>query len=134
MCCIFTGYFQWECANILIGSGDPYSTAGIQSFESAAIKSGIDVVTKVTYEAGSTDMTAPIKKIIDNSACLVTVLFGQAQDLASLLIEAHRQNYAGEWVIGDNIMGTLDGVVKDLKNHLDDPAIHKLLRGKFEFA
>ena len=79
-------------------------------------------------------MTAPIKKIIDNSACLVTVLFGQAQDLASLLIEAHRQNYAGEWVIGDNIMGTLDGVVKDLKNHLDDPAIHKLLRGKFEFA
>lgn len=134
MRCIITGHFEWGCANLLIGSGDPYSTAGIKAFETAAIENGIDVCTKAVYEAGSTDMHAPIKKIMENSCCRVTVLFGQSQDLASLLLEAHNQKYDGEWIMGENIMGALDDVVKDLENHLDESSIHELLRGQFDCA
>ena len=115
----------------MIGSGDPYSSAGAKAFELAAIDSKMDICAKATYQPGSTNMEAPIKEITDNNCCLVTVVFAQTQDLASLLLEAHKQNYAGEWVMGKNIMGSFDGVLKDLKNSLDGPSIQKVLRGKF---
>ena len=67
---------DWRCANVLVGVGDPYSTVAAKSFESAAIDKQIDVCTKANYEPGSSDMTAPIKQIIDNRCCLVTVIFG----------------------------------------------------------
>ena len=115
---------------MLSGVGDSFSTASAAAFESAATPSGVEVCRKATYEAGSTDMRATIKKIMDKRCCLVTVLFGQAQDISSLLLEAHRQKYMGEWMIGD-IIGGLDGIISDLKNHLDEPVIHELLRGLF---
>ena len=118
---------------MLIGAGDAYSTDVAKAFETAAIESGIDVCTKATYQAGSTDMRAPIKQIMDNSCCLVTVLFGQTQDISSLLLEADRHHYMGEWIMSENVMATLDGVVADLKNYLDEPSIHKLLRGTRKF-
>ena len=93
----------------------------------------IDVCTKAHYQAGSGKMEAPIKKIMDNGCCLVTVVFGQTQDLASLLLEAHKQNYNGEWIMGDNIKGSLDGVVNDLERNLDEPSsVHELLTGMFD--
>ena len=114
---------------MLIGAGDAYSTDVAKAFETAAIESGIDVCTKATYQAGSTDMRAPIKQIMDNSCCLVTVLFGQTQDISSLLLEADRHHYMGEWIMSENVMATLDGVVNNLKNNLDEPAAHQLMRG-----
>ena len=124
-----TGHFNWRCANVLSGLGDSFSSAGATAFELAAVENKIDVCTKATYEAGSMDMKAPIKRIMDNNCCRVTVLFGQTQDMSSLLLEAHRQKYPGEWIMSENVMATLDGVVNNLKNHLDEPTIHKLLRG-----
>ena len=115
----------------MIGSGDPYSTSGAKAFESAAMENDMDICVKATYQSGSTNMQKPIQEITNNNCCLVTVVFAQTQDLASLLLEAHRQNYTGEWVMGKNIIGSFDGVLKDLKNSLDEPSIHKLLRGKF---
>ena len=112
--------------------GDPYSSDAAKAFELAANDNQIDVCTKANYEAGSLDMGTPIKQIMDNKCCLVTVVFGQTQDLSSLLLEAHRQNYAGEWIMGDNIVGSLDTIVNDLNKHLDESATHKLLRGMFE--
>ena len=114
---------------MLSGVGDSFSTASAAAFESAATPSGVEVCRKATYEAGSTDMRAPIKKIMDKRCCLVTVLFGQAQDISSLLLEAHRQHYTGEWIVSENIIGSLDGIINDMKNHLDELSIHKLLRG-----
>ena len=74
-------------------------------------------------------MEAPIKKIMDNKCCLVTVVFGQTQDLASLLLEAHKQNYNGEWVMSPNI---IDGVI-NVQKHLDEPSsVHELLTGMFD--
>ena len=124
-----SGHFDWTCVNLLIGAGDAYSTDVALAFESAAIKNGIDVCTKATYQAGSTDMTAPIKEIMDNSCCLVTVLFAQTQDISSLLLEAHKQHYEGEWIMSENVIATLEGVVADLKRHMEETAVHKLLRG-----
>ena len=67
---------------------------------------------------------------MDNRCCLVTVVFGKTQDLASLLLEAHKQNYNGEWIMGDNIKGSLDTIANDLKKHLDEPSsVHELLTG-----
>ena len=123
------GHLKWECANVLRGLGDAFSTAGAKAFELAATQSGIEVLTSVAYESGSTDMQAPIKKIMDDKRCLVIVVFGQTQDISSLLLEAHRQHYTGEWIVSENIIGSLDGIVNNMKNHLDEPSIHKLLRG-----
>ena len=123
-------HFNWTCANILIGSGDPYSTAGAKAFESAAIDNQIYVCKKVQYESGSVDMRAAITQIMDNRCCMVTAVFGQAQDLASLFLEAHVQDYAGEWIVGDGVMADVDDLVKHLKKHLKhDSSVHKLLRG-----
>ena len=78
-------------------------------------------------------MKAPIKQIMDARCCLVTMVFGQTQDLAALLLEAHKQNYNGEWVMGDNIMASLDGIFNDLERNLDEPSsVHELLTGMFD--
>ena len=122
-------HFNWTCANVLVGVGDPYSTAAAKAFEMAAKDNKIYICTKANYETGSLDMAAPIKQIVDNSCCRATVVFGQTQDLSSLLLEAHRQNYAGEWIMGDNIMGSLDTIVKDLNKQIDEHSTHKLLKG-----
>ena len=85
---------------------------------------------KAKYESGSVDMRAAIKQIMDNRCCMVTAVFGQAQDLASLFLEAHVQDYAGEWIVGDGVMADVDDLVKHLKKHLKhDSSVHKLLRG-----
>ena len=126
------GAFKWACVNVLRGVGDAFSTGSVEAFQMAAMKNGIDICMIVTYEAGSTDMRTPIKDIIEKRCCLATVLFGSTQDISSLLLEAHKQNYAGEWIMSDNVMGALDGVISNLhNNNLDKPTIHKLLRGLF---
>ena len=125
------GHFEWGCVNVLRGLGDSFSTAAVSAFETAAKENRIEVCTTASYEAGSTDMEKPIKEIIDKRCCLVTVLFGQTQDISSLLLEAHKQNYAGEWIMSDNVMGSLDSIISTLQNDLDEPSIHKLLRGLF---
>ena len=125
-------HFNWTCANVLIGLGDPYSTAGAQAFELAALDSKIDVCIKAEYVSGSGDMEGAIKDILDKKCCRVTVVFGQAQDLTSLFLEAHKQHYDGEWVVGDELIVTFDGIVKDLKRQLHEPSVHKLLRGMLE--
>ena len=120
--------------NLLIGLGDAYSTDAAHAFEAAAIDNGIDVCTKAEYEAGSLDMKTPIKQIIDNRCCLVTVLFGQSQDISSLLFEGRRQNYDGEWLIPDTANAYIDAITTNLRRkHLDEPSIHKLLRGMLEY-
>ena len=114
--------------------GDPYSTAVAKAFESAAKDNNIDVCTKANYESGSSEMATSIKQIIDNRYCLVTVVFGQIRDISSILLETHRQNYVGEWIIGDNVMSSLDSIVNDLNKHLGKCSTHKLLRGMFELT
>ena len=116
----------------MIGDGDSFSTSGAEIFELEATNNGIDICMKANYEAGSLDMKAPIKQIMENRCCLVTVLFGQDRDIYSLLLEAHRQNYTGEWVMSENVIGGMDGIIESLKKDLNEPAIHKLLRGMFE--
>ena len=113
----------------MIGVGDAFSTSGAADFESEAKSNGIDICMKANYEPGSSDMKAPIKRIMENRCCLVTVLFGQDQDIASLLLEAHRHKYTGEWVISENVIGGLEDIIKNLRKHLDEPSIHELLRG-----
>ena len=124
-------HFDWPCANVLIGLGDPYSTGGADAFEKAAKAKQIDVCKKSRYLAGSGDMAAAIEEIIAKKCCRVTVVFGQAQDLASLFLEAHKQHYPGEWIVGESLVASLDGVVNELKTHLPEPAVHELLQGTY---
>ena len=124
--------FNWRCSNVLSGVGDPYSSSAAIAFEQEAKKKEIDVCTKAEYNAGSDDMSKAIKQIIDNNCCLATVIFGQSKDLALLLVEGQKQGYAGEWIIGNNIVSSLDTVVKHMRAHIDEAATHKLLGGVCE--
>ena len=124
---------NWTCINILVGVGDPYSFDAANAFEAAAIDNKIYVCTKVNYQPGSLDMAKPIKQIIDDRCCQVTVVFGQPQDISSLLLEAHKQRYAGEWIMGDDVMGSLATIVNHLRKHLDEDKITKLLTGMCKF-
>ena len=74
-------------------------------------------------------MEAAIQQIMDNRCCAVTVVFGQSQDLASIFVEAQAQSYAGEWVVGDNILDSYDVIVNEMKKHLAEPVVHKFMRG-----
>ena len=77
-------------------------------------------------------MQEPIKQIMDNRCCVATVLYGQVQDVSMLLLEAHRRNYAGEWIIAESV-NYVDGIFVNLRKHLDESSIHRLLRGMFEW-
>ena len=116
----------------MIGIGDSFSTSGAEIFELEADSNEINICRKANYKAGSSDMKAPIRQIMENRCCLVTVVFGQDRDISSILLEAHRQNYTGEWVMSGNIIDGLDGIVENLKKDLEEPAIHTLLSGTFE--
>ena len=113
----------------MIGLGDPYSTTGAQAFEMAARKKNINVCTKAQYVSDSGDMRAAINEIMEKKCCKVNVVFGQAQDLASLFLEAHKQAYDGEWVVGDNVINSVDTIMTDLKEHLDEASVHNLMQG-----
>ena len=130
-----TGHFDWECANVLSGTHDAYSIDGAKDFRIAAINEGIDVC-PVSYTANSADMRNTIKRLSSPDCgcsvcrCRVNVIFGQYQDLTSLFHEAHVQNYEGEWLVGDNILASLDDVINDLTSKLkDDSSVHKILEG-----
>ena len=132
----FPDEFDWQCANVLIGNGDAYSTAAAEEFLLAARSKNIDVCTQAEYVHNSGDMSAAIKKIIDNRCCTVTVVFGQTTDLAALFLEAHKQNYGGEWVVGDWVVSTIDVLINEMKRHsqrmgarLSESQIHEVLRG-----
>ena len=131
---VCSGKFNWKCANVLVGVGDSYSITGAEAFEAAAIENNIDVCTKANYERGSSNMEEAIKQIMDKICCLVTVVFGQPQDISSLLLEAHAQGYTGEWIISDSILNSLDTVVDNLNKHLGESPTHELLRGTFGFS
>ena len=84
--------------------------------------------------SGAADVKAPVQEIIAERCCRVTIVFGQAQDLAAIFLEAHRQNYEGEWVVSETIVSSLDGIVADLKTHLLEDEVHKLLEGIYIIA
>ena len=117
-----------------MGVGDSYSIAGADAFEAAAIENGIDICAKANYEAGSSKMRTAISQIIEKRCCLATVVFAEAEDISALLLEAHRQHYAGEWIMGDAIMDNLSEILKYLNKQLDERSIHKLLNGMFGFG
>ena len=62
--------------------------------------------TEAKYETNSKDMSRAIEKIINN-CCTATVLFGATQDTASLFVEAQKQAYEGEWLVGDFVVTDL---------------------------
>ena len=92
---MFSDHFGWQCANLVIGEGDAYSTAGAEAFLQAARNEDISIC-KAQYVHNSDNMRVTIKEIIDKKCYSVTVLFGQSQDLAALFVEAHEQEYKGE--------------------------------------
>ena len=123
-------HFGWECANVLIGVTDQFSSAGARAFESAAEAKGIDVCAKAEFDPGSPNMKVTIKKIISAACCRATVVFAQSADLVSLLLEAKEQQYDGEWIVGDSVVGSLLDIIDDLKNRLSSESeVHELLRG-----
>ena len=79
--------------------------------------------------SGAADVKAPVQEIIAKNCCRVTVVFAQAQDLASIFLEAHKQNYEGEWIVGETVVAAVDGIVAELKTHLPEASVHKLLQG-----
>ena len=144
VCCIgarSSGYFNWTCANVLESSGDTFSFFGARAFTTAINGSDFSPCT-VSYttgsRAGSPDMKKTIRQLQANMdpgglcACRVNVVFAQKADLVHLFLEAHNQNYKGEWVVGDLLLGSLADVARDLKNELEDSSVYEILQGMCE--
>ena len=117
-----------------MGVHDPYSADAAKAFELVAEDKKIDVcLTK--FDANPKSMEAALKEIIAKNCCQLTVVFAQVKDLVSLFLQAHKQQYTGEWIVGNSLVGSVADVVKDLERHdIPEPAVHKLLRGRNEFA
>ena len=123
---------------MLVGKGDAYSTGGAEEFLKEASSRNIDVCTRAEYVHLSQDMSAAMKKIIDNRCCTVTVVFGQRTDLAPLFVEAYHQNYAGEWFVGDAVVGVIDILMQDMQSisrrkgrGMSHSQVQEALRGMF---
>ena len=130
LCHLPVGHFKWKCANVFSGVGNAYSQDAAKDFRLAASKNNIEVCATPVYVSSSGDMHKAINEIMEKKCCKVNVVFGAAQDLAFLFLEAHKQGYDGEWVVGDNVKSSLDSIVNNLKDHLDnEDTVHKILRG-----
>ena len=128
-------FFKWKCANVLIGEGDSYSSAGAAAFQKAAKKNGINVCMTSSYTHNSADMEDTIHDIMDERCCLLTVVFAQPKDIVSILLEAHRQHYAGEWLMGETVIDSQTYITTELKKRLGDTsAVYPLMRGKDELT
>ena len=127
------GDFNWKCANVLIGVRSSYSSAGADAFMEAAKKNGIDVCAESIYE-DSRDIPDAISEIIEERCCLLTVVFAHSEDIVKILVEAHRQLYTGEWLMGETIFDSQQSVTKGLKSSLGDAEAYRLLRGRYELT
>ena len=75
-------------------------------------------------------MKQAIQQIVGKKCCLVTMVFGQDYDLISLFLEAQKQGYAGEWIVGHNVISSRDHIVKEMmKSNLTARSVHEFLRG-----
>ena len=69
----------------------------------------------------------------DGCACRVNVVFAQTVDLVQLFLEAHKQNYKGEWVVGGSLFGSLSDVARDMMNNkLEYSSVYEFLQGMCE--
>ena len=116
---------------------DSFSKYGARAFK-AAIKAihgkGFNLCT-VGYTAGNPDMKKTIRQLVtdpDGCACRVNVVFAQTVDLVQLFLEAHKQNYKGEWVVGGSLFGSLSDVARDMKNELKNSSVYEILQGMCE--
>lgn len=119
---------------------------------------GIELL-QFDFMSDSTDMKPVINRIIEKIekgiGCLATMVFAQGRDLARLFLadyelqkERHKQTHGSkykledgrlvsrrkyelEWIVGDNILASLDGVVGDLKKHLTNEEVHEVLQGMY---
>ena len=130
------GHIDWTCVNILSGAHDPYSEDAAKAFQIAAKNENMETCA-VSYTAKADTMASTIGRLTASTKCgcsvcrcRVNVVFGQPSNLTSLLFEASKQHYKGEWIIGHSEFGSFDDVVKGLTHMLpDSSSVHKTLRG-----
>ena len=144
VCCIgarTSGYLNWTCANVLESSGDSFSFFGARAFTTAinAVNRSDFKLCTVGYKSGDPDdIEKAIRELHKNKkpdglcACQVNVVFAQNADLVQLFLEAHKQNYKGEWVVGDSLLGSLADVARDMKKELEDSSVYESLQGMCE--
>lgn len=120
-----TDHFNWKCANVLEGSGDGYSIDGAAAFKKAA---SVKICSQI-YTPGSTNMEKYIRDLLNKCTCGVTVVFAKFQDLVSLFVEASKQKYSGEWVVGDSLFSSIDDVVRKMTDKMSESSVHEMLRG-----
>ena len=119
---------NWNCANVLLGVGDSFSFDGAKGFIAAAKQNGIDVCLEHNFNLGSKDVTQVIKTVISRNCCKVTVTFAPYSDYAALLLEARKQNYDGEWILGSNAGNGVNEILKNIGNN------HEIMRGVSGFT
>ena len=89
--------------------------------------------TEAKYETNSKDMSRAIEKIIYN-CCTATVLFGATQDVASLFVEAQKQAYEGEWLVGDFVVTDLAKLHKKMMANLTKKEVDEFMHGAYVLA
>ena len=122
------GHFKWKCANIWEGEGDTYSLNGAASFKTAA---SVRTCSQV-FKPGEKDMTKYIQSVRKKCSCRANVVFGKYQDLVSLFVAADKEQYKGEWVVGDSLVGSIDDVVREMSTEhgLSKDRVHGVLQGR----
>ena len=120
------GHFKWKCANVLIGVGDSFSFFGAQAFKKAAEAEGIDICLEESYQSKSSDVSTTISNLKKARCCKVIVVFAQVQDYRTLLLEARKQKYAGQWFFGSNVGHSVENILKDA-----GPKPYELLKGTY---
>ena len=115
--------------------GDSYSEVGAAAFVRAASDKGINVCRTSSYQPNSADMETAISRIVQDGCCGLTVIFAQPKDIVSILLEAHKQHYAGEWLMGETAVDSYANIIAGLKEHVGTTSqVYQLMRGKYELT
>ena len=110
--------------------GNSFSTSGATNFTRAAKANDIEVYPE-NYHPGES-MTQVIENVIDANKCEVIVVFATYSDYSALLLEAHKQGYKGEWILGSNSGDGVYAILQGLGKELGTEKAYEILRGEYE--
>jgi len=100
-------YFDWNTVATIAGT-DLYSTTGIETFQSSAVVSGLEVLGSKSYTTQSKELFQPDLIEIKDSGVRIIVMFAQAADGLEVIEQAEKLDMFGMdsgfvWIFSDTM-------------------------------
>ena len=124
--------FQWTCVNYVYTYVDSFSVSAFHTFERTAPEKNIELTVPVSLprdEPTAEDYDEAVTKIM-KSDCPATVIVTQTVPTASIIYEAHKRGYRGQFII----QGASMTIHANLRRMAGDTQTNEMLQGMHAVA